>query len=32
LRFSYRQVMGSWSEVKAAILGAIARDDHLPAR
>ncbi len=32
LRFSYRQVMGSWSEVKAAILGAIARGDHLPAR
>lgn len=32
LRFSYRQVMGSWSEVKAAILGAIARGDHLPPR
>ena len=32
LRFSYRQVMGSWSEVKAAILGAIARGDHLAPR
>ncbi|WP_354567798.1 DUF559 domain-containing protein [Glaciihabitans sp. UYNi722] len=32
LRFSYRQVMNNWSEVKAAILGAIARGDHLPPR
>ena len=30
LRFSYRQVTNSWSEVKAAIVGAIARGDHLP--
>lgn len=29
LRFSYRQVMHSWSEVKAAVLAAIARGDHL---
>lgn len=29
LRFSYRQVMGHWSEVKAAILAAVARGDHL---
>lgn len=30
LRFSYRQVMDSWSEVRAAILAAVARGDHLP--
>lgn len=29
LRFSYKQVMERWSEVKAAILAAIARGDHL---
>lgn len=29
LRFSYKQVMEHWSEVKAAILAAIARGDHL---
>jgi very-short-patch-repair endonuclease len=29
LRFSYQQVMHAWSEVKAAILAAIARGDHL---
>jgi very-short-patch-repair endonuclease len=30
LRFSYNQVMNRWSEVKAAIVAAIARGDHLP--
>ncbi|MBB5633834.1 very-short-patch-repair endonuclease [Cryobacterium mesophilum] len=30
LRFSYRQVMDSWSEVRAAIVAAVARGDHLP--
>lgn len=29
LRFSYRQVFERWSEVKAAILAATARGDHL---
>lgn len=29
LRFSYRQIMNSWSEVRAAILAAVARNDHL---
>ncbi len=29
LRFSYRQVTSRWSEVKAAVFGAIARGDHL---
>ena len=29
LRFSYRQVMSRWSEVKGSILAAIARGDHL---
>lgn len=29
LRFSYRQVMHRWFEVRAAILAAIARGDHL---
>lgn len=29
LRFSYRQVMERWSQVEAAILGALARGDHL---
>jgi very-short-patch-repair endonuclease len=29
LRFSYKQVMERWSEVKAAILAAVARGDHL---
>jgi very-short-patch-repair endonuclease len=29
LRFSYEQVMHHWSEVKAAVLGAVARGDHL---
>ena len=32
LRFSYKQVTQHWSEVKAAILAAIARGDHLRAR
>jgi very-short-patch-repair endonuclease len=30
LRFSYRQVTSQWSEVKASVLAAIARGDHLP--
>jgi very-short-patch-repair endonuclease len=29
LRFSYTQVFERWSEVRAAILGALARCDHL---
>jgi very-short-patch-repair endonuclease len=29
LRFSYHQVMDSWFEVQAAVLGALARGDHL---
>lgn len=29
LRFSYRQVMQHWSEVRAAITAAVARGDHL---
>ncbi|MGV8895471.1 MAG: DUF559 domain-containing protein [Rhodoglobus sp.] len=30
LRFSYRQVMHHWAQVKGSILAAIARGDHLP--
>jgi len=30
LRFSFRQVMSSWTEVKASVLAAVARGDHLP--
>ena len=30
LRFSYRQVMSSWAEVKASVLAAVARGDHVP--
>jgi very-short-patch-repair endonuclease len=29
LRFSYQQIMNNWALVRAAILAAIARDDHL---
>ena len=29
LRFSYKQVMHRWSEVRAAVVAAIARGDHL---
>lgn len=29
LRFSYHQIMNNWSEVKAAVLAAVARGDHL---
>ncbi len=29
LRFSYEQVLRRWSEVAAAVFGAIARGDHL---
>ena len=29
LRFSYRQVMSSWAEVKASVLAAVARGDHM---
>lgn len=29
LRFSYKQIMGHWSEVRAAITAAMARGDHL---
>lgn len=29
LRFSYRQIMQRWSEVRAAITAAVARGDHL---
>lgn len=29
LRFSYRQVMTRWSQVRAAVLAAVARGDHL---
>jgi very-short-patch-repair endonuclease len=29
LRFSYDQIFNHWSEVKSAILAAIARGDHL---